>query len=258
MAIRMIDHVVVVGPDLEQLAGQFRDIGFTVTPGGRHPGGSENALIPFADGTYIELLSFWQPVPGSRRYELLQLGGGHSDFMLASDDLEADLAAARERGAPYGQPSPGSRTRPDGVEVRWLDGLPESDDRELPGLIQDVTGRELRVPDGPAREHPNGTRGIARVIAVSADLEALAGHYRALLGEDAQRVGYTGATVWGSYAIGEQGHEVEIHQPLAEGDMADHLARFGGGPYEVVLLGLEDHPIPPESTGGARFSVIAG
>lgn len=256
MAIRMIDHVVVVGPDLEQLTGQFGDIGFTVTPGERHPGGSENALIPFADGSYIELLSFWQPATGSARYDLLQHGGGLSDFTLLSDDLETDLAPARERGVPYGQPTPGSRTRPDGGEIRWLEAPVEGDAREIPRLIQDLTDRELRVPGGAPREHANGIRGIARLIVVTDDLEATGRHYRILLGDDAERVGYTGETVWGSYVVGDQ--EVEIHQPLSEGDMADHLARLAKGPFEIVLLGLEDHPIPPESTGDARISVIAG
>ncbi len=36
MAILGIDHVIVIGRDLDALAGQYRALGFTVTPGGRH------------------------------------------------------------------------------------------------------------------------------------------------------------------------------------------------------------------------------
>ena len=54
-----IDHVVIVVADLEAATVDFRSLGFTVTPGGVHPDwGSHNALIPLADGGYLELIAF--------------------------------------------------------------------------------------------------------------------------------------------------------------------------------------------------------
>ena len=57
MAILGIDHVIVIGCDLDALAGQYRALGFTVTPGGRHTRAMHNAPVPLADGATIELLA---------------------------------------------------------------------------------------------------------------------------------------------------------------------------------------------------------
>jgi hypothetical protein len=57
-----IDHVVIVVRDLAQASADFAAAGFTVTPGGEHAdGATHNALIPFADGAYIELIAFKEP-----------------------------------------------------------------------------------------------------------------------------------------------------------------------------------------------------
>jgi catechol 2,3-dioxygenase-like lactoylglutathione lyase family enzyme len=46
-----LDHVVIAVGDLEQAIADYRSLGFTVVPGGRHPGRtSHNALIVFEDG----------------------------------------------------------------------------------------------------------------------------------------------------------------------------------------------------------------
>jgi hypothetical protein len=116
-----IDHVVLVVPDLDRAVAEHRARGFTVTPGGEHAGGlTHNALVGFADGSYLELIAFhdvaaargkhsWQPVA--------ERGGGWADFALASDDLAADAAALADllkRAV-----ESGGRTRPDGVAVAW-------------------------------------------------------------------------------------------------------------------------------------------
>jgi hypothetical protein len=56
-----IDHVVVVIQELERAMVAYRGLGFTVVPGGRHATGTHNALVGFADGTYLELLAFREP-----------------------------------------------------------------------------------------------------------------------------------------------------------------------------------------------------
>ena len=70
-----IDHIAVVVPDLNTAIANYTTLGFTVVPGGRHPIGSHNALIAFEDGSYIELLAFFEPNPGHRWYQVLQQGG---------------------------------------------------------------------------------------------------------------------------------------------------------------------------------------
>ncbi len=52
-----IDHIVIVVNNLDVASTQFETAGFTVTPGGSHPTGTYNALIPFQDGSYFELIA---------------------------------------------------------------------------------------------------------------------------------------------------------------------------------------------------------
>ena len=57
-----LDHLVILVRDLELAASDYESLGFTVTPGGEHADGlTRNALVPFRDGTYLELVSFLDP-----------------------------------------------------------------------------------------------------------------------------------------------------------------------------------------------------
>ena len=59
-----LDHIVIAVADLDTAIADFRSLGFTVQPGGRHPGRtSHNALIVFADGAYFELIAWTAPAP---------------------------------------------------------------------------------------------------------------------------------------------------------------------------------------------------
>ena len=51
-----LDHIVIFVRDLRQAVEDYTALGFQVEPGGRHAR-TENALIIFADGTYLELLA---------------------------------------------------------------------------------------------------------------------------------------------------------------------------------------------------------
>lgn len=53
-----LDHAIVAVHDLEQAIHDHRSLGFTVIPGGVHANrATHNALIAFANGTYLELLA---------------------------------------------------------------------------------------------------------------------------------------------------------------------------------------------------------
>ncbi len=57
-----LDHLVILVRDLARAAPDYERLGFAVTPGGEHADGlTRNALIPFDDGSYIELVSFLDP-----------------------------------------------------------------------------------------------------------------------------------------------------------------------------------------------------
>src|SRR5206468_10550639 len=79
-----LDHVVIAVGDLEQAIADYRSLGFTVAPGGRHPGRtSHNALIVFEDGAYIELIA-WTAPNDAERWNVMHRkhGDGFMDFAL--------------------------------------------------------------------------------------------------------------------------------------------------------------------------------
>src|SRR3972149_2900481 len=116
--LKGIDHLVVVVPDLGAAARSYAALGFTVVPGGRHPVGTHNQLIAFADGSYIELIGFYQESPEHKWWEPLQRGGGLVDLCAQTDDLGADTTAFRQAGVAIDDPAPPSRKRPAGPEGR--------------------------------------------------------------------------------------------------------------------------------------------
>ena len=252
MALLGLDHLIVMGEDLENLVDQYTGLGFTVTPGGRHPWGTHNALICLADGSYIELLAFCdQAPPGHRHSAHLEQGGGLVEFMLASDDIAADIIAAGRNGVPYQPVQAGARTRPDGVEVAWKNSLSRWAPG-LPHLIEDVTDRSLRVPEGPARDHPNGVRGLARLVLGVADLPTSSGRYRALLGRPAKTL-EAGRPV---FEVGAQ--ELALVQAgEADGPLASQVRLLGDCPFAVHFSGKDAPSINPEQAGGVRMHIAA-
>ena len=182
-ALRSLDHVVIAVHDLDRSIADYRSLGFTVNPGGRHPGrSSHNALIVFADGAYIELIAWQAAAPEERWWRLLQSRGeGFVDFALLPGDTAAAIDAARSRGlATIFGPVEGGRVRPDGMALQWRTARQASHD--LPFLCGDVTARNLRVPEGEARQHPNGVSGVAGLSIAVRDLGVSVERYSALLG----------------------------------------------------------------------------
>lgn len=177
-----LDHVVIAVGDLERTIADYRALGFTVHPGGRHPGRtSHNALVVFEDGAYLELIAWTAPNPAERwNTAHLAHGDGYMDFALIPADVPRAIEEARSRGATMNGPVDGGRVRPDGVELQWQTGRQVTWD--LPFFCGDVTPRALRVPEGEVRKHANGATGIATVTVAVADLEASLARYRALLG----------------------------------------------------------------------------
>ena len=62
--IHGIDHIVILVSELESAIADYTALGFSVVRGGDHPGVTHNALVAFADGTYLELIAFKQPDEG--------------------------------------------------------------------------------------------------------------------------------------------------------------------------------------------------
>ena len=184
--LRQLDHVVLVSRDLNSAIADHRRRGFTVTPGGEHAdGATHNALIPFADGSYLELVAFHDLSRSltHRWWRVAADGGGLADFALLSDDLAADSAALVELVKI--PPKEGGRIRPDGVEIKWRTAVLKA---PLPFVIEDLTARELRVPGGAAAEHANGATGIASVVLGAVDIGDTGWRYAALRERGAPQV----------------------------------------------------------------------
>jgi Glyoxalase-like domain len=138
-----LDHLVILVSDLDLATADYGHLGFAVTPGGEHADGlTRNALIPFGDGSYFELVSFLDPedpkdnVWGWRAFLPHE---GLIDYCVASDDLESDVWRLRSLGFGVDGPDDGGRRHPDGVEIRWRSARLRQDGRLLPFLIEDLT-----------------------------------------------------------------------------------------------------------------------
>jgi catechol 2,3-dioxygenase-like lactoylglutathione lyase family enzyme len=149
--LKRLDHLVILVRDLDRAVRDYEGLGFTVTPGGEHADGlTRNALIPFADGSYLELVAFVDPedprdnVWGWRAF--LPSGGGLIDYCAASDDLEADVRRFEESGLGVEGPTEGGRRLPDGTEIRWRVARIRQKGRLLPFLIEDLTPARRASP----------------------------------------------------------------------------------------------------------------
>ena len=184
--LRQLDHVVLVARDLNSAIADHRRRGFTVTPGGEHADGvTHNALISFADGSYLELVAFRDlgRALAHRWWKIAADGGGLADFALLSDDITADSAALADLVKI--PPKDGGRIRPDGVELKWRTAVLKP---PLPFVIEDITARDLRVPGGAAAEHANGATGIATVTIGAVDVADAEWRYATLRERGAPQV----------------------------------------------------------------------
>jgi hypothetical protein len=259
--IRAIDHIVILVDDLARASADYTVLGFSVMPGGEHAGGaSHNALVIFADDTYLELIAFKRSAPEHHWWHHVALGEGIIDFALLPTAIEADIAAARERGLAIEGPYEGGRLRPDGARVAWQTSRAATAD--LPFLCGDVTPRSLRVPDGAIRQHANGVVGIAGLTVAVADLGVSATRYRALLGISEGETVPTGAASGAraaSFGLGNAEITLAMPGQAANSLLREHLARRGEGPFEFRLRGSAQSatvPLDLAHSHGARLDLV--
>jgi catechol 2,3-dioxygenase-like lactoylglutathione lyase family enzyme len=248
-----IDHLVTVVPELDAAISSYRELGFTVTPGGRHPIGTHNALIGLADGSYLELIAFFEPNPQHRWYRRLQEGGGLIDFCMQTDDVDGDVEAFRDAGVPISDRRPLSRVRPDGYTVRWTLSIPDDHAGVAPFLIADETPRAERVPR--ATTHPNGATGIGALTVAVHDAARVRHWYEAVPGAaiaPAERDDLEASGI--RVAIGP--HRLDFVAPAGpRSPLVEWLATRGPAPYAATLTSASKKgPLDPERTCGARLS----
>ena len=252
-----IDHIVIAVGSLAQAIETWRGLGFSVVEGGKHPYGSYNALIGFADGSYIELLGFYEESPAHPWWSLLhERGGGLIDFCLATDDIRADHGAFRALGVECSELIEGGRARPDGYEVKWINNKVEGDWQGfIPFIIEDVTPRAERLPRQTA--HANGVTGIDSISFATPDVARYAGVMAAVTGAAGEPT-RDDELAAGGLRLAVGGHRLEYLAPDSDASpVAAHLAANRPAPCRVRFK--TEGParrFDPAETGGLRVELV--
>jgi hypothetical protein len=166
--VQRIDHVVRAVRGLDEAGRRLlEDHGLGSVPGGRHPAwGTENRIVPLGDA-YLELVAVEDHAVarttafGRAIGELAATGDRWYGVCVADDDLDGTAARL---GLPV---SHGTRTRPDGTELRWRTaGVDLDRDGWLPFFI---------AWEVPPDAHPGRTPVTHRVPIAGIDRVDLAG-----------------------------------------------------------------------------------
>ena len=191
-----IDHVGLVGPDINRTAAAFRELGFRVTDPvelmGTGPDGEEKSLdqqsAHFIFGsTYVELSEVTRPGPDHHLGAWLSDGPAIRILILRAADIEA----VREHAMACGQdPTPvGEASRvlhyADGAvaRFRWLALPPERFPEALCGYVQHLTPELVFRQEMNA--HPNGAVELTGMTLHAADTDDAERRFGALGRADA-------------------------------------------------------------------------
>jgi hypothetical protein len=117
-----IDHVMLGIDDLERGIDSFEQLtGVRPVYGGKHPGGTHNALVSLGDGTYLEIIAVQRGVPPPAEYAGLEQLHTLTPIGWAVSAL--DSARLRNRlttaGMVVTEPTAGSRATPAGTTLSW-------------------------------------------------------------------------------------------------------------------------------------------
>jgi hypothetical protein len=259
-----IDHVVIASDDLDSAVVNAAAAGFTVIPGGEHGSGhTHNALIGFADGSYLELFA---PTPQGRSAEhrwfgRIRNGGGLVDFCLLGSDLNTEVSRIHKAGIEYSKPFAMRRVTPDGTRIEWLLSTPPgvTGQHGWPFMIEDKTPRAIRVPHAPGQiRHKNGAQGVAGITVLVQDIDASSRAYEAILRAAPQSSVSLGKRIH-HFLI--NGASIQLREP-ASSEEQDHFERHGQGPYELMLRNHENPLAPKDQVwldrgrfSGARIAI---
>ena len=252
-----IDHIVIAVHDLDEAIKTYRNLGFTVVEGGRHPVGSYNALISFQDGAYVEIIAFYEESPNHPWWDLLhKRGGGLVDFCMQTNDIRADYQGFKDQGVEMTDIVDLGRARPDGYYLEWINNKTIGKYQGIiPFIIEDKTPREERLPK--ENVHENGVTGIDTLTLATSDINLPKQVMGAVLKQDAQMIqagelkanGYSFAV--GTHTLGYLTSDDEA-SPLHT-----HLANNKPVPYAVAFkTDGEKQTFSPDQTEGVQLSFV--
>jgi catechol 2,3-dioxygenase-like lactoylglutathione lyase family enzyme len=247
-----IDHVVVAVRSVEEAAEVLeRDLGLSVTGGGRHEAMGTYNRLAFLGDTYVELLGVFDAalvrssssfaVGGAALTQLEERGEGLATYALATDDVVRDVARLRAAGSSIGESVPGSRVRPDGEVVRWVCAFPELGPERPPFLIEHEAvgsewGDEARVARAAFR-HPGGGRVRLTTLEPPADdRERVAREYGTVLG-------IAFSERWRAL-LGEQSIALREGAGAGGEPMVELTGAPGTAPLDVLRFGVRWRRVP--------------
>ncbi|WP_037152219.1 VOC family protein [Rhizobium freirei] len=175
-----LDHLVLPTINIALARERLGKLGFTVAPDARHPFGTENACVFFADKTYLEPLGVASQeqcetsiadgnvfVARDQAYRFRVGEDGFSALVFGTDDAVADDERIRAAAISAGQMLDFSRPvkMPDGTETTAGFRLAFAADLRAPDLLAFCCQRINPLPAdrGVLERHENGVVGIARV-----------------------------------------------------------------------------------------------
>ncbi len=174
-----LDHIIIGVGNLEQATEIFAEnLGLLASGGGIHPtGGTTNRIIVIGD-TYLELIAVHEPAEAQQSMlDRLAKGDGYLNFVLTSNDIEADSAAMRRRGVAIIGPNPGQLNTSTGRSRAWsrIDVQQPDLAQHYPFLIQhDSTGAERRFRLAGWTEPPAHPLGASKVLSTTIAVDNLA------------------------------------------------------------------------------------
>jgi hypothetical protein len=169
-----LDHVGIIGADLDAIAREFSELGFALTPPATHASGrTANRCAMLRMGGYLELIA---TVPGQTSATLdrfLAHGPGAHIIALEVGDESAALARLARAGITNADLMVTERdAAPAGEQARFAVVMPPDQPEGRILLIRHLTRDVLWRPNNTV--HPNGAVGLTEaVFATDAPAETI-------------------------------------------------------------------------------------
>ena len=187
-----LDHIVIAVRDLDTAAANYRRLlGRAPSWRGRHPAhGTDNVLFRL-DNCYIELLSPTQDAAESPwlqalREHLDSAGEGLYSLALGTDDVDATVAAVRERGLDALDPADGDGVdRDSGARREWRNArIPPERIRGVPAFFIQHRSPPDALPAAEPLAQDGFVTAVDHTVVASSDLPASLSLWRDTLGLD--------------------------------------------------------------------------
>jgi catechol 2,3-dioxygenase-like lactoylglutathione lyase family enzyme len=150
-----LEHVVIAVRDLAVATTSYERLSFTVTPGGSHPsGGTTGNGVFFSNGTYLELLTFYDREKAADLAKFLEKREGPRGIAVEVSSAPAIRDALQAAGIEGTEPTKGKWESSSPVTKEWLTIDPKP---ALPGNIFFIDYLKA------SQSHPNTATGIRSV-----------------------------------------------------------------------------------------------